>query len=48
MVNDKCILLSVMTLHKDYDLRCSIEQILAMSVKRLGANANWLAVNRDS
>jgi hypothetical protein len=40
MVNDKSVLLSVMMLHRDDDLRRSIEKILAISVEGLGANAN--------
>jgi hypothetical protein len=34
---------------RHYDRRCSIEKkILAVSLKRLGAKTNWLAVNRQS
>jgi hypothetical protein len=48
IVNDKPILSSERTLHKDNDSRCSIEKNLAVSLKELGAKTNWLAVNRQS
>jgi hypothetical protein len=37
-------------LHKDYNRRYSIEKkkILVVSLKGLGVNTNWLAVNRQS
>jgi hypothetical protein len=40
IVNDKPILSSEMMLHKDYDSRCSIEKILAGSLKGLVAKTN--------
>jgi hypothetical protein len=39
-VNAKPILSSERMLHKDYDHRCSIEKILAMSLKGLGDKMN--------
>jgi hypothetical protein len=39
-------------LHKGYDLKGSVEKKekkpLVVNLKRLGAKANWLAVNRQS
>jgi hypothetical protein len=37
-----------MMLHKDYDRKFSVEKIMAMSLKVLGAKTHWLAVNRQS
>jgi hypothetical protein len=35
-------------LHKDYDLKGSVEKISALSLKLLRAETNWLAVNSQS
>jgi hypothetical protein len=49
IVNDRPILSDERMLRKDYDRKCSIEKkYLAVSLKRLSAKTNWLAVHRQS
>jgi hypothetical protein len=50
IVNYKPTLSSERMLYKDYDRRCSIKkkEIVAVSLKGLGAKKNYLAVNLQS
>jgi hypothetical protein len=49
IVNDRPNLSPDRMLYKDYDHRCSIEKnILATSLKGLGAKMNWVAIYRQS
>jgi hypothetical protein len=48
IINDRPILLSEIMLHKGYNRKSSVEKILLVRLKGLGAETNWLAVNRQS